>query len=323
MDYAESLKWYDALSRSGIKPGLERVGELLEKLGNPHKKLKYVHVAGTNGKGSFCSVMSGILSCAGYKTGLFTSPFVFGFEEQLQIDGKYISENALARLFTCVEEKCAGMSEQPTAFEALTAAAFLYFYEQKCDFAVVECGMGGKNDCTNIIPSPEVAALMSVSKDHTAYLGDTVEKIAQEKCGIFKNGCYAVCYPENGDFPQPPQVVGVFKHSCEKANARYSMANLNNITVLEENLTSSLVGTPYGKITIPFAGRHQLANFATVLEAVKALRERGYIISDADIKNGTQKAYMPARLEKLSDKPLVILDGGHNPGCADAVNGFF
>lgn len=319
MDYKQAIEWYDALSASGIKPGLERVKELLSLLGNPHEKLKYVHVAGTNGKGSFCAMISGILSCAGYKTGLFTSPYVIAFEEQIQINGAYITKGEVSRIFSFIREKCKSMTEQPTAFEALTAAAFLYFYEQNCDVVVLECGMGGKNDCTNVIPAPDLSVLMSVSLDHTAFLGDTIKKIAEEKCGIIKEGCYAVCYPLNGSFPQENDTAEVFSNVCRDKGVTYEIADINDISVLKENLFSTDVETIYGKINVPFAGRHQTANFATVIKAVELLRRRGYIISDSDIKIGVEGAYMPARLEKLSDIPLVIVDGGHNPGCAAAV----
>lgn len=326
MTYRESVRWLDSLSRLGISPGLERVRALCAALSDPQDFPGFIHVAGTNGKGSVCCMLSGILKCSGYKTGLFTSPFCVSVREQLQVNGEYISENDFAALLTRVRGAAEALylkGVEPTEFETLTAAAFLYFRQSGCDFAVIECGMGGQGDCTNIIPPPLIAVITSVSLDHTAFLGRSTAEIAREKSGIIKSGCVAVSYPSEsfslGFEPQDADAVRELEKAAQEKGCELHFAHVRGVRVAEACLFSTDIETPCGRIHIPFGGAHQTANALTALECVKRLREAGYCIPDAAVREGIQEARMPARLEKLSENPLVILDGGHNPGCAGAV----
>ena len=188
MDYKEALAYLDSIGYFGSKPGLERIGALLEKLGNPHKGMKFVHIAGTNGKGSCAAMAASILKAAGYKTGLYTSPYLYRFNERMQVGGREIPDEALAEILTRLKPLAEAMEDHPTEFELMTAAALLWYKEEACDVVVLEVGLGGRFDATNIIDAPEAAVIMNIGLDHTAILGDTVEQIAFEKAGIIKKG---------------------------------------------------------------------------------------------------------------------------------------
>ena len=291
MTYRDAVHKINSLLRFGMKPGLERIQALLDRMGNPQKQLKFVHVAGTNGKGSACALLSSVLREAGYRTGLFTSPYITDFRERFQINGEEIPEETLARilgrLMPMVEEM-AERGEVITEFELITALAFQWFYEEKCDVVVLEVGLGGRFDATNVIDTPLAAVIMSISLDHTAILGDTVEQIAFEKCGIVKEGGDVVLYPD--------QEEGVY------------------------GVSSSIEGTVASyrdeEYQLPFLGAHQLKNAAAAFAALELLKEKGYRISQEAMQAGVAKAYIPARMEVLGRSPLVILDGAHNPGAA-------
>lgn len=213
MDYNSTIQYITKKDWQESKLGLSRVHELLEKLGNPHKKLRYIHVAGTNGKGSTCAMLASILTEAGYKTGLYTSPFINYFNERIQVDGHPISDDALIKTTGRVRFFADTMENHPTEFEMITAIAFEYFHQISCDIVVLEVGLGGRLDATNVIPAPDVAVITPISIDHVAYLGDTVEQIAAEKAGIIKSGCEVV------SSPQLPEAADVLRKTCE--NRRY------------------------------------------------------------------------------------------------------
>ena len=314
MTYQEAMDKINSRLLFGMKPGLERIAALLHELGDPHKKLKYVHICGTNGKGTVCTLTASVLREGGYKVGLNISPYVLDFRERFQINGRMIGEEELVRvmerIWPCVEkldrEDCP-VSE----FELVTAIAFQWFAEQGCDIAVMEVGMGGRYDATNVIPTPEAAAIMSISLDHTAWLGDTVEQIAWEKSGIIKSGGRVALYPE-----QQPGVREIIESACREQGAELRVPDLGRIHVRGEGIDGTDFEADGLQLHTPFLGAHQAKNAAVVLDIIRFLRERGFAVSDGAVREGFAEAFIPARMEIISRRPLCLLDGGHNPGCA-------
>lgn len=311
MTYEEALGKISSLLRFGMKPGLERVEKLLELLGNPQDKLKFVHVAGTNGKGSTCALISTVLKKSLYKTGLYTSPYVTDFCERMQINGIMISHEELTAMvektFPLVEQMAAN-EEIITEFEFITALAMQWFAQSGCDIVVLEVGLGGRLDATNIIKTPLVSVITSISLDHTAVLGNTVELIANEKCGIIKENGITVCYPD-----QKPEALAIIRGVAAARNNRFILADMNSVTTLSMNITGT--GLEYNDllVSLPFIGEHQVKNAVTALAAIEVLKSQGYNIADHSIEAGFSSASLPARLEILSYEPLVLLDGAHNP----------
>ena len=317
MTYQEAVNKINSLLRFGMKPGLERVAALLKRLGNPQEKLTCIHVAGTNGKGTTSTLIASVLRAAGYRTGLFTSPFVVEFRERFQINGEMIGKEELTNLLDEVMpivEQMAKEEEVVTEFELITALALVWFARRECDFVVLEVGLGGRFDATNVIPTPPVAVIASISLDHTAVLGDTVEQIAFEKAGIVKPGGTTVLYPE-----QEPAVFEVIGSICRQRGNELRVADLCEIQKITESIHGSELIYRGQKLLLPFVGEHQIKNAATALAAIEVLREKGVSLSDEALKTGFREAEIPARMEILSEKPLVLLDGGHNPGCAAAL----
>ncbi|MBQ9108406.1 MAG: bifunctional folylpolyglutamate synthase/dihydrofolate synthase [Oscillospiraceae bacterium] len=316
MNYNETLEYIHSLKQFGVKPSLERIGRLTAALGNPQDKLRCVHVAGTNGKGSTATMTANILRQAGYKTGLFISPYILNFRERMQINGEMIGEEALCGVMDRVRAAMESLEgEAPNEFEVITAAGLLWFCEQNCDVVVLEVGLGGRYDATNIIPPPLAAVITSIDLDHTHILGDTVEVIAAEKCGIIKPRTPVVCYPD-----QNPDALGVIMEHCALQGATLHMGSLNGAEVLECGLEGSRIRCEEQEIYLPLIGRHQIANTLTVLETVKVLRQRGLFISPKAVEEGIAQTRFPARLEILSREPLVIVDGAHNPSGAAALS---
>lgn len=320
MKCSEAIEYIHSLEKFGIKPGLERISALCELLGNPQEKLKIIHVAGTNGKGSTSTVISKILMQAGYNTGLYISPYVVDFRERIQYNGNMIEHSELA---TCVEEvkaaveKLALKGEQTTEFEALTATAFLYFERKKCDFVVLEVGLGGRFDATNIIKAPYVSVIANISYDHTAILGDTLEKIAAEKCGIIKFGAETVSYPF-----QKKEVLEVITDTCKNRCNELKIPDMNKLHINGESIEGTSAVYDGIEFLLPLAGKHMVFNTCTAIEAIRSLSRFGYVIDNECIAKGISKAVMPARCELIKKKPTVILDGGHNEGCALALSDF-
>jgi dihydrofolate synthase/folylpolyglutamate synthase len=310
MNYKESLEYIDSLAVFGSRPGMERIEALVHALGDPQKKMHFIHVAGTNGKGSVCTALSCILSDSGYKTGLFTSPFVVDFRERFRINGEYISEEDFARICTRIRpiaEKNAESGLQPTEFEVLTAAAFEYFLEKKCDVVVLETGLGGLLDSTNIIDTPDVSVITSVSFDHMKVLGSTIEQIAQQKAGIIKKNGRTVTGAD-----QDKKAMNVIREKAAGVNSELYISDPGEITVLSKSIKGTEIDSVYGHMTLHLLGDHQISNLAVSLAAVKAARDAGYDIPDSAVVSGVSRACVPARFEILSEAPLVILDGGHN-----------
>ena len=309
MNYQETLQYIHSVCWKGSRPGLERITELCERLGNPQKSLKFVHVAGTNGKGSTSAMLTSILKESGKKVGTFTSPFIFNFRERMCVDGEMISEDDLAKATEFVRPHADAMEDSPTEFELITAIAMVYFMWQGCDIVVLEAGLGGRLDSTNVIDQAEVSIITSIALEHTEYLGDTTEKIAAEKAGIIKDGSIVVAGKTDEG------AAAVIKEKAEEKNSKYYTPDYSLI----KNLNVSLTGCSFNydtieNINIPLVGSYQADNAAVAITAARAMG-----IDDNTIKSGLGKVRWAGRFEILSDNPVVIYDGGHNIQCAEAV----
>jgi dihydrofolate synthase/folylpolyglutamate synthase len=290
--------------------GLERMRELLDGLGNPQDRLRFVHVAGTNGKGSVCAMLANILQAAGLATGLYTSPYINRFNERIQVDGEPIAAADLVSLTRTVQKIAAGMADCPTVFEMITAIGFEYFYRRGCDAVVLEVGMGGRLDATNVIRQPELAVITPVSFDHTAELGETLGKIAAEKGGIIKGGKALSAL-------QPDEAASALQKICDERGAALIFTDVDRIKVSQNTLAGQVFSfDKYADICISLLGAHQRRNAALVLTAVRELRLAGWPLDDAAIYRGLAATRWPARFEVLRASPAVIVDGGHNPQCA-------
>lgn len=292
----------------GQRPGLERIRRLLGKLGNPQNELKFVHIAGSNGKGSTAAMLASVLTAAGLKTGLYTSPHLWRFHERFQVDGAPISGEDLADIAARVLEA----AEDETEFELMTAIGMVCFLRAGCDIVVLETGLGGRLDSTNIIPPPEAAVITHIGLEHTQLLGDTLEKIAGEKAGIIKEGCDAVLYD------QSREVWAVVERVCRERSVPLW------VTVAPQVLSAGLEGQTFsyrgrGPCHISLLGEYQVHNAAVVLETVDVLRRRGWEIPEEAVVQGLDQAKWPGRMELVRRNPDVILDGGHNPQCMEAL----
>ena len=313
MDYKEALAYINGVAFFGSKPGLTRIRELLEKLDNPQTGLKFVHIAGTNGKGSCAAMTASVLKAAKYKTGLYTSPYLYRFNERMQINGKEIPDDVLAELVGRVKPIAEAMEDHPTEFELMTAVALLWYQQEKCDIVVLEVGLGGRFDATNIIDAPEAAVIMNIGLDHTAILGDTLEQIAFEKAGIIKKGCDVVL------FQQSEGVTEVVRRRCEEEGATLRIPDFSQIHSEFDSLYGQSFTYKGEAYALPLLGAHQLKNAAVVLELAEVLRARGWKLEQSDVEHGLYAVSWPGRFELLSDEPLFVVDGGHNPQCAQTV----
>lgn len=315
MSYNEALEYIHGVSWTFCKPGLDRIRELCESLGSPQRKLKFIHVAGTNGKGSFSSMTANILSKAGYRVGLFTSPYVLRFNERIQINGVPIPDATLAKITERVKPIADAMVDKPTEFEFITAIGLEYFATEDVDVVVLEAGLGGRLDSTNIIESPLLSVITGISLDHTAILGDTVEKIATEKAGIIKEGSPVLF---GGEWGQAYEVISSVAR--ERGSACY-ITERDKIFIHSADLSgTSFDYKCYTAARISLLGLYQPYNAATVLEAVEILKSRGLKISRDAVYEGLASAVWHARFEIIGRSPLFIFDGAHNPeGISEAV----
>lgn len=313
MTYKEALDYINSTERFGSRPGLSRVIELLAKLGDPHKGMKFVHIAGTNGKGSCAAMTASVLKTAGYKTGLFTSPYLYRFNERMQINGRQIDDDVLAEIVEKVKPAAESMEDHPTEFELMTAAALLWYRQEKCDIVVLEVGLGGRFDATNVIDSPEAAVIMNIGLDHMSVLGEDVEKIAFEKAGIIKENCDVVLYQ------QEKAVTDVIRCRCDEEDARLHIADFSAIKPEFDSLFGQSFKYMDEIYALPLLGSHQLKNAAVVLELVEVLRARGWKLEQSDVEHGIYAVSWPGRFELIHDDPLFVVDGGHNPQCAQSV----
>lgn len=310
-------KYYHSLLTFGIMPGLDRIKILLERLENPEKSLRCIHVAGTNGKGTVCSFLASVLKQSGYKTGLYTSPYIVNFRERIRIDGEMISETDLEEVTDIVRNQIEKLRSEDitiTEFEAVTAAAFLYYKNQGCDFVVLETGLGGRFDATNVIERPLASVITSISLDHVNILGNTISEIAYEKCGIIKNGCPVVT-----NSAQPSDALKMIKEQSEMRNSSLSVADINGIRVLDESIRGSDIFYGGRSVFVPFPGKHQTENCITALTVIDLMKEQGIAISEKAVREGIARTKNPARCEVVSEKPLIILDGCHNEDSAKAL----
>ena len=327
MTYNQAIDYIMSRRKFQKSNGHERIERLLELLGNPHKKLKFIHVVGTNGKGSVSTAMSYILKDAGYKTGLFTSPYIVEFGERIQINNTYISHGDIASLTALIKKKTDLMEAEdlyPTVFEVTTALAFLYFAKEGADIVILEAGIGGEHDSTNVIPSPLECIFMSISLDHTEMLGNTVTEIATEKSGIIKKGSAVISYPTSGEsfgyMPQTKEAVDVIASKCTQEGCELTLPDTDKLSIIRSDIFGSEFIYANLKITTRLCGAHQIANMITATEAIKKLRCFGFDISDENIIRGIYNFTIPGRMEIHSEEPLIILDGGHNEGCIKALS---
>ncbi len=322
MTYEEALEYIHTVNWQFCKPGLERTKELCKGLENPEKSLKFIHVAGTNGKGSFCSMLSSVLTKAGYKTGLYTSPYIKCFNERMAINGEMISNDELVEITKRVKIVADKMKDKPTEFELVTAIALEYFKRNNCDYVVLECGLGGRLDSTNIVENVELSVITGISLDHTSILGNTISEIAKEKAGIIKENTPCLWC---GNDQEAESVI------TQTANYRHSplyFSNHNEINIKETSLRGTTLDyKDFKDVKINLLGAYQPLNCANVLEAITILRRNGLSIDDRAVYDGMNGAIWHARFERILDTPLVIFDGAHNPegvlASVDSIKRYF
>ncbi len=310
MTYSDALEYLTGIPRFSKTVSLERIRFLLSALGNPQNDLKFVHIAGTNGKGSITTMISRILISAGIKTGTYISPFVDDFRERICVNGEFIEKETLIELTEKVHTISSGMEDSPNAFEQITAIALTYFKKCECDIVCLEAGLGGKWDATNIIPPPLVSVIASIGLDHMQFLGDTHEKIALEKCGIIKPGSKTVISPL-----QPDGIISLISENCKEKNVTAIVPDTDKLKTHGVSLFGSDIEYDNEEYHISMHGKHQISNALTAIESAKLLAKMNYPIAQKDIYAGIKSAKLPARAEIISTSPLCIVDGAHNaPG---------
>ena len=313
MTYKQATDYIDSFLLFGSKLGLTRITKLLYDLGNPQDSLKFIHVAGTNGKGSVCCYAANILQKAGYKTGMFISPYIVDFRERFQINGEMILEDELIEIVSQIKAvvDTYPADEIPTEFEIVTAIGILYFYKNNCDVVVLEVGLGGRLDSTNVIKNPSVSVITSISLDHTQYLGDTLSQIAYEKGGIIKQNCPTVLYPI-----QKGEVFDKIEEICKAKNSSLTIPDKNAVNTVKEDITGDIISCCDIEMKLPISGNIQKYN---ALTAITAIKNSGFTVTDENIKNGIESAYFPARLQLVSKNPKILVDGAHNPDGVKAL----
>ncbi len=307
MNYKEALEFIHSVSNYFCKPGLSRIEYLCAALGDPQNSLSFVHVAGTNGKGSTCAFLSEILKNAGYTVGTYSSPYILRFNERISVNGESVSDSDLAKICEKVKSVCDKMEDKPTEFEIITAIAFKYFEQKNCDIIVLECGLGGRLDATNIIKNPLLSVITGIDFDHQNFLGDTIELIAAEKAGIIKENRPTLWCGDNKN------ALAVIK---KEANSKNSPLYINDKET--SIVTADLSGTvfnfeDYKNLSITLLGSYQPKNASNAIKAAEILRNQGLNIPNTAIYNGLKATKWLARFEKLNEKPLIIFDGSHNP----------
>lgn len=317
LTYEESLAFLNAPVYSQTRPGLAPVTELMHELGDPQDGLKYVHIAGTNGKGSTASFIERILREAGYRTGLYTSPYLMRFTERMRVCGQEISKDDLTRLTTKVKDAVDRITAQghtaPTIFEMVTAVAFLFFREQKCDIIVLEVGMGGRLDATNIIKESEISVITAIDFDHMNFLGDTIGEIAYEKAGIIRNNGIVISFPQRADAEK------VLREVCAEENAGLYIADPGPV-LLEANIRGQRFRLADGReFHISLLGSYQIRNAAVAVLAMDLLTARGWRLTPDSLARGLENARWPGRFELMSTNPMILVDGAHNPNGVEAL----
>ncbi|MBR5428607.1 MAG: bifunctional folylpolyglutamate synthase/dihydrofolate synthase [Clostridia bacterium] len=313
MTKQEAVNYYHSLLKFGIRPGLQRIEKLTKLLGQPQEGLSFIHIAGTNGKGSTAIMLSEIFNAAGYQTGLFISPYITDFCERIQIGGAPVSDGTLINATQRVKNAIEALGEEITEFEAVTAAAFLCYKESGCDIVILETGLGGRFDATNIIDSPEISVITSISLDHTNILGDTLRKIAFEKAGIIKP-----CRPAVIPSTLPEDAMQVFFDVCDERASPLYIADMNEVCVCGESLRGFRENFAGLDFFVPLPGKVQAQNAALAVTAARLCKK--FPVTDAHIVRGIGNTVNPARCELLCESPVVILDGCHNDASTKALS---
>ena len=314
MTYEEALNYIHGISWTFCKPGLERTRELCGRMNNPQDRLKFIHVAGTNGKGSFCSMLTSVLMASGLKVGTYTSPYILRFNERMQVDGEPISDGMLAEICEEIRPHADAMADRPTEFELITVIAFEFFRRMKVDVVVLECGMGGRLDSTNVIVNPLLSVITGISLDHTAFLGDTVEKIAAEKAGIIKSSS-PVIYGGEDDSAR-----AIIEAKAEEFGSPYYEVDYSCLNITKSDLSGTNFDyKSHTGMHISLLGSYQPRNASLVLSAIEVLRSVGISIPEKSVKAGLSAAKWRARFEVVSKNPLIIFDGAHNPEGVEAA----
>lgn len=310
MTYRDALHYLDSLKPGGMKFGLQRMERMLALCGHPELRLRFLHIAGTNGKGSVARMIQAILTAAGYRTGLYSSPAVTGVRDTITVDGEPISGRAFADLINRLRSLQSGMggAGEASEFELTTALAFLYFSMRHTDICVAECGLGGRDDATNIIPPPLAAVITPVSLDHTAVLGDAVTGIAANKCGIIKKPCAVITSPGQDD-----DALAVILETAARLGLTVRIPSSAAAPVLSESLGGTVFEYDGMKISLPLTGGFQRDNALTAIEAIRAVERAGFPVTKEQIISGLQNAVMPCRQEVVRRTPLIMIDGAHNP----------
>lgn len=316
MKYKEALEYINDKDKFGSRLGLDSIRILLNLLGNPQNELKYIHIGGTNGKGSTASYISHVLKAGGYKTGLFTSPYIERFNERIQINGEDIPDEALGRITGIIRDKANTMVnlgyEHPTTFEIITAIAFIYFQEEKTDYVILEVGLGGRFDSTNIIEKPLAVVITTIDYDHTDVLGKTLKEIAYQKGGIIKENSMLVSYP------QDIEALTVLKEISKDKNAEFNLCDMRNIKIKSTNNKGSVFDFKYKNIEmknmeVSMLGEYQVYNAALALTTLHLLKEKSLIsIKEDEMRQGLKATKWPGRLEVLGEEPIFLIDGAHN-----------
>lgn len=326
MDYTMAMNYIDEKTKLGSVPGLVNIEELLKRLGNPQNKIKCFHIAGTNGKGSVFAYVQEVLIRSGYRVGRYISPTVFDYRERFQINGNYISEEQFADILTRVSEVVDDMTEKneysPTAFEIETAVAFLFFYMENVDFALIECGMGGLLDATNVIDNPYATVFSSIGMDHMQFLGDTPAKIAEQKAGIIKKNGVCVSYP------QTKEIKAVIDKRCRELEADIFYADTDELDVVKTDMSGSTFIYMGNSYEIGLIGEHQIKNAITAIKLFEILKEkRGLCLKKGSIRDGLKNTKWAGRMTVVSRNPLIIVDGAHNKdgwmALENSVNKYF
>ncbi|MCR5601151.1 MAG: bifunctional folylpolyglutamate synthase/dihydrofolate synthase [Ruminococcus sp.] len=323
MNYQEALDYMKKAAERGSLLGLSRVTELLRLMGDPQDKVKTVHIAGTNGKGSFGAMLTSVLKSAGYKVGGFSSPAITKVTDSFRIGGEEISEQDFADLIGDIAPICESMDEKPTEFEVLTAAAFELFVRKNCDIAVVECGMGGDLDSTNVIKAPVMSVITNVQKDHSSFLGDTIAEIASHKCGIIKQG-RPVFFGGNSE-----EAYEIAADTAQKTGSELFLPDYSQFSWNEEGFGINGFEFKYKgeKLHIPLLGTYQAENAVNVLSCIEILRREGVDIPEKAVREGLENVKWHGRFEVISREPLIIYDGAHNPDgircAADSIRRYF
>ena len=308
MSYESTLAYIHSVKWQGSKPGLSRTRHLLAALGNPEQNLKFVHIAGTNGKGSTAACIAACLQAAGCRVGLYTSPYINRFNERMQVDGVPIPDDMLEALVEEIRPAADAMADAPTEFELITALGFLYFAREGCDIVVLEVGLGGALDSTNVIDPPEAAVITALGPDHMEVLGGTMTEIARAKAGIIKGGCPVISY---GGVPEADAVIA---ETCRIADSPLYPVDFSRLTRHPSPLTGSRFDFDgLTDLTLPLLGSYQPKNAAVAITALRVLAERGWHVTDKHIRAGLAAVRWPGRFELLRTDPPFILDGSHNP----------